>query len=193
MNLLFLLLLIIAFFIFVPIPFRFNIHFSSDDYYIKFYGISLITKEKINNKKNKSSITKKAPPFKKNEKDIESKKELLLKKLKHINYKALISELYERKFKPVLYLDAYLSYSLSDAAQTAILYGALNNITAPIYILINIIFKFKKYEVKIDPLFKDEYFLDFDSDSIFFLSIAEIISIIAILFKYMRNSKEVAP
>lgn len=193
MKLLFILLFIILFFIFIPIPFRFNIHFSLDDYYIKFYGFSLISKEKTINKKNESITQKKSPPLHKKNKNSLLKKEDLSNIFKTIDYKDLISDLYYRKYKPSLYLDTHLAYSLSDAAKTALLYGALNNLNGPLYMFLKIIFKFKKYNMDIEPIFKDELLLDFDADSIFFLSIAEIICIISILIKHMRNCKEVAP
>ena len=110
-----------------------------------------------------------------------------------MDYKELVSNLYYRRYKPSLYFDARIAYSLSDAAKTALLYGALNNLNAPVYMLFKIIFKFKKYNLDIEPIFKDELLLNFDADSIFFLSIAEIICIISILIKNMRNCKEVTP
>ena len=124
MKLFFLLLFIFTLFIFVPIPFKFTIHFSSQDYYIKLYGFSLISKEKANIKKNKSSTKKKSHHFKEKKKAVDSRKEILFSKLKKIKYKDLISELYERRFKPTIYIDAHLNYSLEDAAKTALLYGA---------------------------------------------------------------------
>lgn len=193
MNLLFWLLLIITFLLFVPIPFRFDIHFSFDNYYIKFYGFSLVSKKNISNRKNKSSKKKKTPPIKEKKNNKKFKKELLFNNIQKSDFKNLISKLYHRHFKPVLYIDSYLSYSLNDASKTAIIFGALSNIKTPMYILLNIIFNVKKYKSKIDPLFKDEYFIDYNTVSIFFLSFAEIIYMIAIVFKYLHNSKEVTP
>ena len=193
MNFLLWLLSIIAFLLFVPIPFRFDIHFSFDDYYIKFYGFSLISKKKITNRKNKSSKRKNSPPIKEKKNNRKFTKETLFKNIKKSDFKSLISKLYHRSFKPTLYIDSYLGYSLNDASKTAITFGALSNIKTPIYILLNVLFNVKKYNFKIDPLFKDEYFIDYDNISIFFLSFAEIIYIVAIVYKYLHNSKEVAP
>ena len=193
MNLLFWLLLIITFLLFVPIPFRFDIHFSFDNYYIKFYGFSLVSKKNISNRKNKSSKKNKTPPIKEKKNNKKFKKELLFNNIQKSDFKNFISKLYHRHFKPVLYIDSYLSYSLNDASKTAIIFGALSNIKTPMYILLNIIFNVKKYKSKIDPLFKDEYFIDYNTVSIFFLSFAEIIYMIAIVFKYLHNSKEVTP
>jgi len=193
MNILFGLLLLILFLLFVPIPFKVDIHFSMDNYYIKLYNFTIISKKKILNKKNKSSSKKTSPPIKEKKKFNKLKKENLIKNIKKSNFKLLLSKLYNRHFKPTLYMDSYLSYSLNDAFKTAIVFGALNNIKTPIYILLNIIFKIKKYKFKVNPLFKDIYFIDYDISSIFFLSFAEIIYMAVIVFKYLYNSKEVTP
>ncbi|HCW54891.1 MAG TPA: hypothetical protein DG753_14440 [Clostridium sp.] len=184
MNLLFFILLIILFLLFVPIPFKFDMHFSFEDYYIKIYGFTIVSKNKIHNKKNKNSKEKISPPIKKSKKNI---------KLKRENFKIFLSKLYHRHFKPTLYIDSCLSYSLNDAFKTAIFFGILNNINTPLYILINIIFKIKKFNFEVKPMFKDEYFLDYNTSSIFFLSLAELIYITTIIFKYLLNSKEVTP
>ena len=59
--------------------------------------------------------------------------------------------------------------------------------------MLNLIFKIKKFKFEIKPLFEDEYFLDYDTSSIIFLSLAELIYITTIVFKYVLNSKEVTP
>lgn len=177
MNILFWLLLIILFLIFVPMPFKFNIHFSLNDYYVKLYGFTIISK-------NKSTKQKKFPPIKKRKDNIKFEKQ---------NLKIILSKLYHRHFKPTLYINSCLSYSLNDAFKTAIAFGTLNNINTPLYILLNVLFKIKKFKFKLKPLFKDKYFLDYDSTSIFFLSLAELIYIVVIIFKYLHYSKEVTP
>lgn len=187
MNLLFFVLLIILFLLFVPIPFKFDMHFSFDDYYIKFYGFTIVSKNKIHNRRSKNSKEKISPPIKKNKKikkNIEFRKE---------NLKIFLSKLYHRRFKPTLYINSSLSYSLNDAFNTAIAFGALSNINTPVYILLNVIFKVKKFKFETKPIFKDKYFLDYDTSSIFFLSLAELIYITTIVFKYLLNSKEVTP
>ncbi|MBQ3422595.1 MAG: DUF2953 domain-containing protein, partial [Romboutsia sp.] len=175
-------LLFILFLLFVPIPFKFDIYFSFNNYYIKLYGLTIISKDKIKKRKNKSLKEKVFPPI---------KKEKI--KLKKNSIKILLSKLYHRPFKPKLYINSCFSYSLNDAFKTALSFGALNNIKTPVYILLNVIFKVRKFKFKVDPSFKDEYFIDCNTTSIFFLSLAELIYILFIVLKHLHISKEVTP
>lgn len=180
---LFFIFLVILLVIFIPIPIKFNIYYSGINYYIKLYGITIISPKKVKKRKklfikNKQKITNKKFNFLKFSKDID---------FKSLEYRALISKLYHSKFKPILKMNLFIDYSLNDAARTAIFYGVLCQTPPIIYILLNIIFKLSKYNFKINPIFEDKFFLKIETSSIFFISFANIIYIIIILFRLIKK------
>lgn len=172
MNL-FLIVLVILFILFLPIPIKFSIYYSSDDYYIKFYNITLTSKKKDKFKKN---IT------------LDKKEDDIFKILyKYLDLKSFIFDLYHSKFKPYLRIKLILNYSFNDAAKTAISYGVLCQIPSLVFILSNIPFKIRKFNFKINPIFEDKFLLKFETSSIIFLSLANIIYITILLLKYITN------
>lgn len=172
MNL-FLIVLVILFILFLPIPIKFSIYYSSDDYYIKFYNITLTSKKKDKFKKN---IT------------LDKKEDDIFKILyKYLDLKSFIFDLYHSKFKPYLRIKLVLDYSFNDAAKTAISYGVLCQIPSLVFILSNIPFKIRKFNFKINPIFEDKFLLKFETSSIIFLSLANIIYITILLLKYITN------
>ncbi|WP_347407896.1 hypothetical protein [Clostridium saccharobutylicum] len=62
-----------------------------------------------------------------------------------------------------------------------------------IYIIINIPFKSTKFKYDINPIFEDNPLLKFETSSIFFFSIANIIYVLFILFKFIIKTREVPP
>ena len=84
-------------------------------------------------------------------------------------------------------MNLFIDYSLNDAARTAIFYGTLCQTPPIIYVLLNILFKLGKYNFKINPIFEDRLFLKIETSSIFFLSFANIIYIIIILFRFIKK------
>ena len=166
--------------LFIPIPIKINIYYSRVNYYVKLYGFTIISRRKIENrkktiKKDKSALKDKANDF--------------YKKInfKSLEYKTLILKLYSSKFKPLLKIDLFLDYSLNDAARTAIFYGVLCQTPPLIYFLLNILFNLRKFNLKINPVFEDKFFLKIETSSIFFLSFANIIYIIIILFRFIKR------
>jgi hypothetical protein len=180
---LFFIFLVSLLIIFLPIPIKINIYYSGVNYYIKLYGFTIISPKR----------TKKAKKlFPKAESTLKNKSHRLknfYKKIdfKSLEYKALISKLYNSKFKPFLKIDLFFDYSLNDAARTAIFYGVLCQTPPLIYLLLNIPFNVRKFNLKINPIFEDKFFLKIESSSIFFLSFANIIYIIIILLKFVRK------
>lgn len=180
---LFFLFLVIILLIFIPIPFKFNIYFSGVNYYIKLYGITIMSQKKVEKKKNLSPKTE--PKLKK--KTINFSKLYEKIDFKSLEYKSLISKLYHSKFKPILKISLFMDYSLNDAARTAIFYGLLCQTPPIIYLILSVLFKLNKFNFKINPIFQDKFFLKFETSSIFFLSFANIIYIIIILFKFTNK------
>ncbi|WP_160691515.1 DUF2953 domain-containing protein [Clostridium sp. C2-6-12] len=180
---LFFIFLVILLIIFIPIPIKFNIYYSGVNYYIKLYGVTIISQKKVKKKKNLLSKTK--PKIKK--KIINFSKLFNKVNFKSLEYKPLISKLYHSKFKPILKVNLFVDYSLNDAAKTAIFYGVLCQTPPIIYIILSILFKINKYNFKVNPIFEDKFFLKIETSSIFFLSLANIIYIIIILFKFTKK------
>ena len=180
---LFFIFLVVLLIIFLPIPIKINIYYSGVNYYIKLYGFTIISQKETKNKKKlflkaESTLKNKSDRFKNFYKEIN---------FKSLEYKALISKLYNSKFKPFLKLDLFFDYSLNDAARTAIFYGVLCQTPPLIYILLKILFNIRKFNLKINPIFEDKFFLKIETSSIFFLSFANIIYMIIILFKFVKK------
>ena len=184
---LFLIFLVILLTFFIPIPIKFNIYYSTVDYYVKLYGLTIISKKKstliIKHHKIKPSIEKEHKFFRK----------FIDIHLKSIDFNSLLLTLYNLKFKPLLKIKSSLSYSLNDAARTAIFYGFLYQTPPLIYSLINIPFKTYKFNFKINPIFQDKFLLKIETSSIIFISFANIIYIIIILFRFTKKAREVTP
>lgn len=177
---LFIIMLVILLIFFIPIPIKLSIFYSPEDYYVKLYRFTIISKRKVKNKKRYSN--KNEPAFKKNRKSI-----FIFNK--EISAKSILSDFTKLyvKFKPFLRIKFSLEYSLNDAARTAIFYGVLYQAPPIIYILLKIPFNIKKFNYTITPIFEDKFLLKIETSSIIFLSFANIIYIIIILFKILIN------
>jgi len=183
MKLFFIFFLILLIF-FIPIPIKFNIYYSTINYYIKLYGLTIISKKKSAYKE--KHCHKVRPSLKKEHKFFSSFYNKV--DLKYIvDYKSLISTFYNLKFKPLLKMKFSLDYSLNDAAKTAIFYGILYQTPPLVYLLINIPFQTYKFNFKINPIFEDKFLLKIETSSIIFISFANIIYIIIILFKFRKK------
>ena len=180
---LFFIFFVILLIFFIPIPIKFNIYYSTINYYIKLYGLTIISKKKSAYKEKHYHKVK--PSLKKEHNFFSSFYNN--KDLKSISLKPLISNLYNLKFKPLLTIKFSLDYSLNDAAKTAIFYGVLCQIPPLIYVLINIPFNTYKFNFKINPIFQDKFLLKIETSSIIFISFANIIYIIIILLKSMKK------
>lgn len=167
---LFFILFFMLLILFIPIPIKLIIYYSSEDYYIKIYKFTL--------------ISKKRPP-QRDKPVVKKERKFFSRMYEDIDYKTLISNIYSLnlKFKPIFKFNLYLNYSLSDAARTALFYGLLCQVPPLIYNFLRNFLNIKKYNLKINPVFEDKFLLKIESYSIIFLSFANIIFIIFILFK----------
>lgn len=182
---LFFIFLVILLILFIPIPIKISMYYSNADYYVKLYKLTVISKDKL---RRKNESTRKIKPTTK------KKHKSILKLKKEINIKSLISNLtnLDPKFKPLLRIKFSLEYSLNDAARTAIFYGVLCQAPSLMYILLKVPFNIRKFNYKITPIFEDKFLLKIETSSIIFLSFANIIYIIIILFKNLKT-REVTP
>lgn len=176
MKILLAIFFILLFILFFPIPLKFTSYYSPENYYIKIYKFILISKDK--NKKHKY-LNKLIKYNKKNK-----------SKFNMSQYKKFFSKLFYSKSKPSLKINLSFSYSLNDAYNTALIYGLLCTLFSFLYQLVNIPFNIKKYNLKIDPIFKDEILVNFETSSIIFISFAQIIYISII---FIKTSKEGTP
>ncbi len=176
-------LLILMIIILAPIPLKISIYYSFDNYYIKLYKFTIISKEKIKKKKQSSNTKSKSHKKKKDSLNI----------FDIIHKKYLIQKLYNSKFKPKINLKGNLDYSLNDSAHTAITYGLLSQFTPIFYFVLSIPYKINKFKFNINPLFEDKFLVKFEISSIIFISIVKIIYVLIIIFKSVLYSEEVDP
>lgn len=180
--------IIIIFFIlilFIPIPLKFNLHYSKDRYYIKFYNINIIS--------NDDYILKKF--LEEKEENIKDSK---LEDYMNIdsnekNLKPLIKTLYislsRNKFKPSIKFSSDIIYSLGDASKTAICLGLFYNINPILFYIFSILFKVKLLKNNFNPLFKDEILFEFTISSIITVNLAQIIYIFFIIYKSIHKNR----
>lgn len=176
MKLLCFILFLLFFILFLPIPLKFTIYYSLEDYYLRIYKFTIISKKK----KNISTFSNKFKTF--------NKKNKL--KLSFSKYKKFLSSAFYSKFKPSLKINLKLSYSLNDAYNTAIIYGVLCSISPFLNTFINTIFKIKKYHLNLNPIFKDEFLVKIEISSIIYISFAQTIYMATI---FIKNIKEGTP
>lgn len=177
-------LIIILLILLLPIPIKVSICYSKENYYIKLYKFTILKNHTENWVEN-------------NKKKINQKK--VTKKKKNSNFfftrsfdpKKILKALDRNKFKPTLRLEGSLSYSLNDAAKTAISYGAISATMPLILRIITVLFKSKKFKFPITPQFKDDFIVNFDIKSIIFLSLAQIIYMLFLIAKGSVPKKEV--
>lgn len=177
------LFLFIFFIIFIPIPIKLSFFISRENYYLKLYRFYLLKKKKNINTKTPEIKT---PPLRKTK-----KKPSLLKGLSPKTIMQLIRLFNSNKFKPVLKLKGYFSYSLGDAAKTAIFYGILSTCFPLLLFALNIIFRTKKFNLPITPVFEDKFIAKTEFTSIITLSLAQITYMGILLIKSISILKEV--
>lgn len=171
--------------IFIPIPIKISIYISTDNYYLKLYKFYIFKKKENKNINATDSVMKKATKRKK------KKKPSLLKEITFKKIIKLHKLFNNNKFKPTLRVKGYFSYSLGDAAKTAIFYGVLSTYFPLLFYVLNIIFKTKEFSLPISPIFEDKFIAKTEITSIITLSLAQIIYISVLLVKAINTLKEV--
>ncbi|MGG7176096.1 DUF2953 domain-containing protein [Clostridium paraputrificum] len=182
-------LFILFLLLFIPIPLKISIYYSKENYYIKLFNLKLLKKGTHNENEDyldKSSNLKK-------QKNSIKKKKFDKSFFKTITPKIILKALDKNKFKPLLFLKGSFSYSLNDAAYTAILYGLLSSLFPLLLRVIRILFKTSKFKLPIKPLFKNELLVKFEMKSIIFFSLVQIIYMIFLILKETIIEKEAKP
>lgn len=168
-------ILIILFILsFVPIPIKIYFKYHNKKLWFYIFNIDILNKLK-SKKKHRSKLTKKNTNFKTNIQNLK----IFLKSIKNI------------KFKIPMDIEFNMSYGLDDAAYTAILYGILNSLIPPIFMILSKIFVFKKPKINLSPYFNKFYF-KIEITSIIYISFAKIMYIVLLLainkikFKHLK-------
>ena len=187
----FIIIVALIFILFIPIPLKFNLHYSKDRYYIKFYNINLISNDggilnKLLNKKEKT--TKKKKKRKTKSEDPKKYTNIDPKKRKFdIDYKLLIKNIYfelsRNKFKPSIKFKSDTIYSLGDTSRTAIFLGVFYNINPILLYIFSTIFKVKVLDNDFKPIFKDKILFEITISSIITFNLAKIIYMGIIIYK----------
>lgn len=188
----FIIIVALIFILFIPIPLKFNLHYSKDRYYIKFYNINIISNDdgilkKFLNKKD-NIIKESKINYSKTKDDIE-----IDYKGKNLNLKPFLKTLYinlkRNKFKPSIRFSNNSSYSLGDASRTAICLGLFYNINPILLYIFSILFKVKLLKTDFNPIFKDELLFELTIRSIITFNLAQIIYILFIIYKSIRKNR----
>lgn len=192
----FIIIVALIFILFIPIPLKFNLHYSKDRYYIKFYNINIISNDdgilkKFLNKKD-NIIKESKINYSKTKDDIE-----IDYKGKNLNLKPFLKTLYinlkRNKFKPSIRFSNNSSYSLGDASRTAICLGLFYNINPILLYIFSILFKVKLLKTDFNPIFKDELLFELTIRSIITFNLAQIIYILFIIYKSIRKNRRWFP
>lgn len=187
----FIIIAVLVLILFIPIPLKFNLHYSKDRYYIKFYNINIIS--------NNDGIIRKFLNKKDNKKNIKNSKENIKN---HINtdstkgkseIKLHIKNIYitlkNNKFKPSIKFCSDTIYSLGDASRTAIFFGLFYNINPILFYIFSILFKVKLLRNDFKPVFKDEILFELTISSIITFNLAQIIYIFFIIYKSITKNR----
>lgn len=196
-------IVLLSFFLFIPIPLKFKVYFSQDNYYIYFYRLDILSKNHglvrkfMNNKKNKSnkkqkSSDKNSEDSKSTEKETSFKNKKQKKSKLNIDFKKLFKNIKSNKFKPKIKFDSTLNYSLGDAANTAISVGILYNLNPILYFVLSILFKVKKLNLKFNPIFKDKIIYELTLTCIITFNLAQIIYMLILFIKSTSKIQEVS-
>ncbi|MBE6051724.1 MAG: DUF2953 domain-containing protein [Clostridium sp.] len=189
----FLLILFIIFLIsLIPIPLTIKLFYDKNNYYIKIYKFTILKKnkkdenlaEEVKEEVKNSDTLKKA---KIKEKKFKLK---LFDDFSFPDYLELIKIISKNTFKPHIYINGYIDYSLNDAYYTAISFGIISTYAPLLYWIINIIFKTKKFNLPINPVFKDEFIFNTEIKSIITISMAQTIYMVFLIIKGILVIKE---
>lgn len=164
--------ILLALFILVFIPFPIKFSFYVNNKIIKIYLYNKEIKIKKSNKK------KKTPKKKKNYSFI-------------FNWKKFLYIMRRSRFKPRLSYKYKLIYDTSDAYYTAILNGYLNILSNSLHNLLLWFFRSKKFKIQVNPLFKNEFYIEFQFKGIIYINFVKLIIIAINLLKCIK--KEVSP
>lgn len=176
MNVFFIVLLIALIILLFPIPLKITLTYSGGKAHFRIYNKEINLKKKT--KKKAEEVTAK-------QKDALEEATDSGDLFNFKNIKKIIKALKNNKYKFTLKSKISIDYSLEDAAHTAILFGLLNSLLSTTYIVLNMFFKIKEYDFKVTPQYNNYYF-NFEIESIISLNLAKIIYMCIIIFYTLK-------
>lgn len=181
----FLLVLLILFLIsLIPIPVIVKAIYNKEDYYVKIYKFYVLHKptNSVDSNENINILKNEKIKKHKNKKRFINIK-FLLKDFIFPDYLELVRIISDNKFKPHIYINGYIDYSLYDSAYTAISFGVISTYLPLLYWFLKLIFKPKKFNLPVRPIFKDEFLINTEIKSIITISIAQTIYMAFLIIK----------
>ncbi|NEZ46271.1 DUF2953 domain-containing protein [Clostridium niameyense] len=165
----YILLFIIILFIFLPIPIKISVVYKNNLLKIYIFNKTLSPKKPEKKLHNKNKTPQKID------------KRSLLK------IKIMINLLKSIKLKPKSKLYFNLDYDLEDASHTAIIYGILYSFSPIIHNFFKNMFSIKEFKLMISPLFKNDFYINFKFNGIFYISLVKIIYITILFKRKLKN------
>jgi hypothetical protein len=157
---------------FIPIPIKITVTYKNNHLCLFVYKFNIKLSKKEKKKLNK-----------------DAKKSYRSFNITFSDIMDLIHEIDCLRFKPTLRMKIILDYGLVDASSTGIAFGVLNSFSPFIFRLLSIMFKVKKYDLKINPNF-NQLMLKGSIKSIIFISLAKIIYIMIKAIKQLKFIKQ---
>lgn len=171
---LFILILCILIVLFiVPIPIKIKVKY--DDMKLDFYLYNINLNNKLRHIKRKTKHIVDAKP---------DRIHAFVNSMK--TYSTLREKL---KFKPGLKLKLDLVYGLDNAAYTALLHGAITSLYPILIQFLNLFFKIKENDIKVQPEF-NKFILKLEIDSIIFINLAKVIYMSLITYRHLQQSNK---
>jgi hypothetical protein len=161
----------VVFLFLVPIPIKITLTYIDNHLYLYLYKFEI----KLGKKMKKKKTQQLEKTFRKFEFDLN-------------DIKLLAHKIDCNKFKPTLRINIRMDYGLWDAYSTGIAYGLINSLSPYIYNLLTIIFKVKKYDMKLKPNF-DDLVLDAVIKCIIFINLAKITYMSILILKSIKSTK----
>ena len=178
-----LLVFLLLFLLFMPIPLKLYIKYLDDFYEIKFYKINLLSSDGgIIKKFIKDDTVKKYDTSHNIKEEVEEKAQEKIRGTK-FSMRLLFKNLSNNRYKPYFKVNSNIDFSVNDAAGTAILYGLLNSLNPIIFKILSTFFKIKNFDNKFNPIFKDKYIINISIICILTINIAKIIYMLFLIKK----------
>ncbi|MEG0772883.1 DUF2953 domain-containing protein [Clostridium sp.] len=160
----------------LPIPLKITLSYSGKKAHIKIYNkeINITKRVKKKIKKTTVKVTDKI------EEDVIHKDFF-----NPHNIKKILKILKRNKFKFNYKSNISITYSLEDAAHTAIMYGFLNQLLSYLHGFLAMFLNVKDYKYNINPQY-NKYYLNFEITSIVFVNLGKLIYICIIILHALK-------
>jgi hypothetical protein len=168
------LLILILFFLLISVPIPIKVKVKFNDMRLDFYLYNINLNDKIH------FIKKKIKHI------VDTKPDRIHAFINTLQTSSYLTR--KLKFKPALKIKLILIYGLDDAAYTALLHGVITSFYPILMQFINLFFKVKESDVKIQPEF-NKFIVKLEIDSIISANLVKVIYISFISYRHLRKSK----